>query len=202
MDTRPGHAFQSPSSGDSRSPCPALNAAANHGYLPHSGRNLTAFQLIRSIHELYGLSYPLAILLTIGGILTCGRWGTLDLESLSKHGRIEHDASLVHLDARDGDNNNVCPHLVSELLAQSSDGRGLSWGDYARARARREQTISKPLDSMHGNISRGESVLSVMVMGDGNEVPLGVAKTWYGEEKLPAGWMPRGTLVRRRHGGH
>ena len=126
----------------------------------------------------------------------------LDLESLSKPGRIEHDASLVHLDARDGDNKNVCPYLVRELLAQSSDGRALSWADYACARARRERATAKPLDSMHANISRGESVLSVMVMGDGQEVPLDVAQAWYGEEKLPAGWMPRGTLVRRRHGSH
>lgn len=181
---------------------PPYQRTSNLAYSPHSGRNLTPLQLIRSIHELYGLSYPLATLLTLGGILVCGRWGKLDLESLAKHNRIEHDASLVHQDARDGDNKNVCPYLVGELLAQSSNGRALSWADYARARARREQAASKPLDSLHSNISRGESVMSVMVMGDGKEVPLDVAKTWYGEEKLPAGWMPRGTLVRRRHGGH
>lgn len=33
-----------------------------------------------------------------------------------------------------------------------------------------------------------------MVMGDGKEVPLDVAQAWYGEEKLPTGWMPHGTL--------
>lgn len=194
MDARPGHAFQPPSTGDSRSPCPALNAAANHGYLPHSGRNLGIFQLTRSISELYGLSYPLAALLSIGGVLTCGRWGKVDLESLAKHNRIEHDASLVHKDLRDGDNKDVCPQLVSELLTESSNGRGLSWADLARARARREARIPQPLDFVHTTISRGESVLSVMVMGDGKEVPLDVAKAWYGEEKLPAGWMPHGTL--------
>lgn len=178
-----------------------LKTSSNAAYSPHSGRNLGIFQLTRSISELYGLSYPLAALLSIGGVLTCGRWGKVDLESLAKHNRIEHDASLVHKDLRDGDNKDVCPQLVSELLAESSNGRGLSWADLARARARREARIPQPLDFVHTTISRGESVLSVMVMGDGKEVPLDVAKAWYGEEKLPAGWMPHGTLVRRRHGG-
>jgi len=31
------HAFVAPVKGDKRGPCPGLNAAANHGYLPHNG---------------------------------------------------------------------------------------------------------------------------------------------------------------------
>lgn len=29
--------FVAPAAGDRRGPCPGLNAAANHGYIPHSG---------------------------------------------------------------------------------------------------------------------------------------------------------------------
>lgn len=39
VDVRPGsaHQFVAPGPNDKRGPCPGLNAAANHGFLPHSG---------------------------------------------------------------------------------------------------------------------------------------------------------------------
>ena len=39
VDVRPGsgHEFVAPVSGDLRGQCPGLNAAANHGFLPHNG---------------------------------------------------------------------------------------------------------------------------------------------------------------------
>jgi hypothetical protein len=39
VDVRPGtdHQYVAPGSGDRRGPCPGLNAAANHGFLPHNG---------------------------------------------------------------------------------------------------------------------------------------------------------------------
>jgi hypothetical protein len=32
-----GHEWESPKSGDIRGPCPGLNAAANHGFIPRNG---------------------------------------------------------------------------------------------------------------------------------------------------------------------
>lgn len=39
VDVRPGttHQFVAPGTNDKRGPCPGLNAAANHGFLPRSG---------------------------------------------------------------------------------------------------------------------------------------------------------------------
>jgi hypothetical protein len=39
VDFRPGteHQYVAPGSGDKRGPCLGLNAAANHGFLPHNG---------------------------------------------------------------------------------------------------------------------------------------------------------------------
>ena len=34
------YTYQPPGPDDSRSPCPALNALANHGYLPRDGKNI------------------------------------------------------------------------------------------------------------------------------------------------------------------
>ena len=32
--------YEAPGPNDSRSPCPALNTLANHGYLPRDGKNI------------------------------------------------------------------------------------------------------------------------------------------------------------------
>ncbi|KAF8690318.1 Peroxidase, family 2, partial [Rhizoctonia solani] len=182
---------QPPTPQDSRSPCPALNAAANHNYLPRSGKGLGLFQLCKAVHDLYGLTYPLAAIFAVFGILKCGSGGRVDLEQLAKHGELEHDASLSRLDYADGDNKNVCPWLVDQLIAQSTDGRRLSMRDFAKARVLRESQVPRTLPPRHVRIARGESVLSVKVMGDGQHVDCKVIREWFGNERLPSGWAPR-----------
>ncbi len=41
--------YQAPGPNDSRSPCPALNALANHGYLPRDGKDITPEVLQRAV---------------------------------------------------------------------------------------------------------------------------------------------------------
>lgn len=43
------HQYQAPRPNDSRSPCPALNALANHGYLPRDGKNIPPNVLQRAL---------------------------------------------------------------------------------------------------------------------------------------------------------
>ncbi|KAI4241545.1 MAG: hypothetical protein L6R40_004525 [Gallowayella cf. fulva] len=49
--------------GDLRSPCPAINALANHGYLPRDGRNVRASELLNGMNQ-YGLGTVFAFFLT------------------------------------------------------------------------------------------------------------------------------------------
>lgn len=49
--------------GDLRSPCPAINALANHGYLPRDGRNVRASEILDGMNQ-YGLGSFLGALLT------------------------------------------------------------------------------------------------------------------------------------------
>ncbi|KLO20157.1 Cloroperoxidase [Schizopora paradoxa] len=58
--------------GDSRSPCPALNALANHNYLPHDGRDLRFIELVNVLRIVYRLSLPLAVILALAGFVLCG----------------------------------------------------------------------------------------------------------------------------------
>lgn len=176
---------------DSRSPCPALNALANHGYLAHDGRNLTATQIIHAIREVYHISLPMASVLSIAGTVVCGSGWKLDLEDLAKHNKIEHDGSLAHADALPGAKyapSYVDKDRLQQLLDASSDGQTLTFNDLVSQRAARDAALSKPLDAIHQVITRGEVALTCEVLGDGGRVPKEYIRQWFGEERLPDGW--------------
>ncbi|ESK83128.1 hypothetical protein Moror_15025 [Moniliophthora roreri MCA 2997] len=116
------HKYRAPQEEDIRSVCPALNTMANHGYIPRNGRNLTFKVIFCGLKACYGLSTSLATILTLGGFLAINHSpvglpfglnriismknpdgstsvpGIIDLKLVGRHGRVEHDASLVHED--------------------------------------------------------------------------------------------------------
>ncbi|KAK7029847.1 heme-HALOPEROXIDASE domain-containing protein [Favolaschia claudopus] len=201
---------------DKRSPCPALNALANHGYLPRDGTDITFSELLRTIKAVYNLSFPLALLLTLAGFLTCARlsisrptpktdlfstfdpfrwlsvsW-TLNLSDLSARGwnKIAHDASLVHPSGVPS--HAPDPALVSDLLASAhrSKPHGLTLDALAAIHARRERGIAQPLSSFHDQVAQGESALAWLVMQNPSTgaIDEDTLKRWFGEERLPEGW--------------
>lgn len=199
---------------DSRSPCPALNALANHSILPHDGRNMSILQVTRAIKQVYNLSFPLALLLTLGGFLLCGHafHTKLHLHDLAKHNKVEHDASLVHDNAGTGNRwapTSVNRGLLDELITEGStavhqtekntaikntntpidSSEGLTLYSFALARTRRDTTLTKPLSFLHGTFARGESAFTLLTLGDARGVVSpALLRTWFGEERLPDGW--------------
>ncbi|TDL21128.1 Cloroperoxidase [Rickenella mellea] len=197
MSSLSSHQFRPASDDDSRSPCPALNALANHGYLPHNGKNLSIMTLVRAMKSVYNLSTALSLLLAIGGTILCGNWLSLNLHDLALHNRIEHDASLTHEDALHGHKYapiDVDQSLVSDML-DCSPADDLTLEDLARVRARRDMTLAVPLGGMRATISRAECAQVIIVFGDENGVaPKRVLREWFGEERIPDGWSgPKGT---------
>ncbi|QRV94874.1 peroxidase family 2 domain protein [Ceratobasidium sp. AG-Ba] len=176
---------------DSRSPCPALNTLANHGYLPHDGKNVSIFTLVPAIRKVYNFSFFHAFFLSCAGIFLCGRWLTLSfsLSDLAAPGKLEHDASLAHNDL-DADVNVPAPELVEELIKDSKDGKTLTFRDLAEARVRRERTLPKPLDDFTAAVSRGEAINLLRSMGDGVRVSVDRVRIWLGEERLPDDYAP------------
>lgn len=57
--------YYAPTTSDLRSPCPIVNALANHGYIPRDGRN------VRS-HEMYAAMAELGVSWTVRATLTWG----------------------------------------------------------------------------------------------------------------------------------
>ncbi|KIP08321.1 heme-thiolate peroxidase [Phlebiopsis gigantea 11061_1 CR5-6] len=209
------HHYEPQQSGDSRSPCPALNAMANHGYLPRDGRHIGWWQLVCGLREVYNLSFPLAAILTTVGMLFCGSWfhpGTLSLHELGLHNRLEHDCSLVHADALPNARfapNHTDRTLLCRLLTIAPKSTVLAVQDFAWARIRRSKESGKSIDAIHREIAHGEAGLTLLTMGmpssetDSSDesltVPREFVKQWFGYDQFPEGWeRPKKTITLRR----
>jgi len=142
------HEYIPASDNDSRSPCPALNALANHGILPRDGRNISAFQLMGALREHYHLSLLMAFVLSFLGTFICGRWFKVDLHDFARHNYMEHDASLTHRDAMPEGLYapvDVDEDLLHDLLNASKGPDVLYFDDLLAVRVCRNRTLSRPL---------------------------------------------------------
>ncbi|TFK53283.1 Cloroperoxidase, partial [Heliocybe sulcata] len=180
--------------GASRSPCPALNTLANHGYLPRHGTKIHPMQLIRALHHGYNLSYPFAAFLTLGGFVAMGQFSDMSLGDLCRHNHVEHNASLAHDDAQEWQEYapSGCNRTMFEKLCTfSSDGKYLSVSDWARARVSREREDPWSIDPIHSEIARGEVALVAGIFGGPKQmVPVEIVRQWWKDETFPKGWKP------------
>ncbi|KAI0791174.1 Chloroperoxidase, partial [Abortiporus biennis] len=157
--------------GDSRSPCPALNALANHGYLPRDGRKIDPDTLEKALIDAFQISHTFAYLLAHGGKFMLGQKGdTFSLEDLARHNIVEHDASLFHADA--GSRDEYAPNhpdqvMVRTVLKESSDGSTMSPDNFVAARVKRDSCYEggPKLDLVHHEIAIGEMGLVLTIFG-------------------------------------
>ncbi|KAH8828992.1 Chloroperoxidase [Flagelloscypha sp. PMI_526] len=187
-----GHPFAPAGSGDSRSPCPALNALANHGYINHSGQNIGFSDLMGALQEVYNIDMPLALVLAGSQVTTGISFNGLDLHQLAKHNRIEHDASLGHEDANGAEFAPTVPSTDKIEKIISENPGGLNLESFAKRRVELESQLAEPLDFLHARIARSEAGLVTLIMGDENGlVPVERFRTWFADEKLPEDYAPR-----------
>lgn len=97
-------AYHPPGPGDSRSACPMLNAMANHGILPHDGKNITFKELNTKVRQTFNFapSFCFFVPKFSANFLHRSYFNDkFNLEDLSLHSdkAIEHDASLTRQDA-------------------------------------------------------------------------------------------------------
>jgi hypothetical protein len=125
----PGHGgewpeFVPPKDGDSRSACPALNALANHGILPHDGKNISFKEMNEKVRQSYNFAPTFCFFVPkyAADFLDRSYWsGRFDLADLSQHNAIEHDASLTRRDfALQPDQGLPDQQLVDDLLADAT----------------------------------------------------------------------------------
>jgi len=190
-----------PKDGDSRCPCPALNAMANHGILPHDGRNISFKELSKSIRATCNVSPSLSFFVPNYAANMLNKSyskDTFDLAELNLHNGIEHDASLTRDDVYFQPDQGV-PHLpfVEELLesATGKDKDGniiLTPADLSRISSvrRADSRVRNPefsLDLFHKLFGSGNSSTMLTIFG-GRKKDLETVLT---KERFPEGWEPR-----------
>ncbi len=88
--------------GDHRSPCPGLNALANHGYINRNGRNITRNDIEAAAYKALGVGYDVTAIATINAQIAAEIFPNGVMSSLwalnATHNVIEHDASLSRND--------------------------------------------------------------------------------------------------------
>jgi len=189
------HPYIAPGGADSRAPCPGLNTLANHGFLPHDGKEISVWQLMKGLRQCYNISIPYCIVLGVGAILYCGHWpGKLNLHEIAKPNKICHDASLFHEDPSTGNVMVVQRDQITALFNDSSDGVGLSLEDFARARIRREAHIPGRFisDKTLRTFAYGESVFAHAIFGGhivSGRAPIAHLKPFFEENRLPDDWV-------------
>ncbi|KAK3989072.1 Cloroperoxidase [Cladorrhinum sp. PSN332] len=108
-----GHEWIAPTSKDSRSSCPGLNSMANHGWLPHSGKNIDLAALQHAVKGAFNFA-PDALDETFQAavdfkLTTTGNSSTINLGDLDLHDAIEFDGSISRNDFFLGDNTHFDP---------------------------------------------------------------------------------------------
>ncbi|KAF7334616.1 hypothetical protein MVEN_02291800 [Mycena venus] len=189
---------------DLRAPCPGLNTLANHGYLPHNGRNITVPMIIQASLDGFNAAVDAIQPFAKFGLLSSNAPETLNLDDLVLHGLIEHDASLSRLDAALGDSLHFNEGQFS-TLANSNPGvdyyNCTSAGQVQRdllaqsIRLNANQTNSPK----EFKIRTRESAFYLSVLGDPltGVAPKKFVDIFFREERLPIaeGWKRPTTLI-------
>ncbi|KAL9114864.1 MAG: hypothetical protein Q9227_001107 [Pyrenula ochraceoflavens] len=112
-----------PVEGEVRSPCPGLNALANHGIIPHDGKNLSHHIILSALPGSYRLNqnisealFKMALETTLNPNAT-----TFNLDDLNRHNFIEIDGSLSRGDAYFGDNHSFNQTIFNQTKSHWKD---------------------------------------------------------------------------------
>ncbi|KAK3937390.1 Chloroperoxidase [Diplogelasinospora grovesii] len=91
---------------DYRGPCPMLNTLANHGFLPHDGKNLTQEVITTGLGNGLNFDASLTVVMFNAALIANPEPNAtyFDLQMLNVHNVLEHDASLSRSDAYFGNN--------------------------------------------------------------------------------------------------
>ncbi|KAL7942889.1 Chloroperoxidase [Trichoderma barbatum] len=198
-----------PGPNDSRGPCPMLNTLANHGYIPHSGRNITVSHIENAFTKFLNIE---------AGFATAAKdfaqaWGhdTFDLDDLNTPDILQHIASLT----RD-DYTSQHPHLkpsllrIERLLADSPTSF-INVDSIAKTRLRVEsESMPNALSENQMNAALIEAAMVLVMMADRSpdaavnpplsayQGPKDRIRAWFEQERFPTefGWKPSARTIK------
>ncbi|THU83442.1 Cloroperoxidase [Dendrothele bispora CBS 962.96] len=191
------HQWMAPGPDDFRSPCPGLNALANHGFLPRDGRGLNASVVLDAALTGYNVQPEVLSLAVKLALLTSNDPSTFTLDDIKLHNTIESDASLSREDFAIGDNVHFNETIFS-TLANSNPGFDFydttSAGQVQQIRLADSEARNPNITNTQKEIffRSGASALYLGVMGDPEtgKAPKEFVQVLFREERLPIaeGW--------------
>ncbi|OCL12717.1 Cloroperoxidase [Glonium stellatum] len=194
--------WEPPKEGDVRSPCPCINALANHGILPRDGKAITKEMAVTALTTAINLDKNIASMFAAGGVASNPDKSThsFNLDHVSKHNFIEHDCSLAHEDVAFGDAAKFDEATWKNGVLAVYAGKEMT--DYESAsRARHERFMTaKEKHKKEGKVftfgikenflSYGETALYLNLLGKDGVAPVDWVRIFFEQERLPynEGW--------------
>ncbi|KAK5995406.1 Chloroperoxidase-like protein [Cladobotryum mycophilum] len=191
--------------GDSRGPCPMVNTLANHGYLPHNGRNISVEQFGEAVQAATNLE---ALFGSGTARIFANGWGhdVFDLEDLHTPGLLQHVSSLTRDDSKPGAMKPVPnPNRIARMFADSPS-KYVTIDTVATTRIRDEKaSLPATMNESQTKASLLEGALVATLMMEGPIpaaatmpkkeqffAPKDRVKVWLSEERFPTelGWGP------------
>ncbi|KZP28459.1 Cloroperoxidase [Athelia psychrophila] len=175
--------------GDSRCSCPMLNAMANHGILPHDGKNIKFTEMTKTVRTTtnFASTFCLYVPKFAAEFLKKNYYkDTFDLAELDLHNAIEHDGSL----------GTISVPLIEQLLAHSSAkdqaGRTIMTKPDLTAALKQRFADSKATNpdfttSMPHKMFGASNASAMLSIFGGRVEDL---RTFLLEERIPEGWEP------------
>jgi len=206
--------WRAPESGAVRSPCPVLNSLANHGLLPRDGKGITKEMAVKVFTSAINLDAEIAKIFASVALITNpdAHAHSFDLNHISKHGLIEHDASLTRNDFAFGDNHTFNPDIWKSVLDTYGDRKETNIALATVARYNRVIASKKAHESANKEftygikeafLSYGETAILMCLLGDPKDgkIPLEHLKIFVEEERLPyeEGWRPAAHPITPKH---
>ncbi|KAK4163989.1 Cloroperoxidase [Cladorrhinum sp. PSN259] len=197
-----GHHYIPATPADSRSPCPGLNALANHGFLPRSGKNIDLPTYQYAVQHAYNFAHDF-----LEGVFadalnfhlsTTGNSSTFNLDDLKAHDKIEIDGSLSRNDFYFGDDLHFDPVIWATTAnrlglydcVQDSEFVTVERAAVARAARVRDAKVANPsfnASAAEQSGSPGTTALYLATLW--NETEGAAPKTWvrdfFEKERIP-----------------
>jgi len=181
-----------------RSPCPMINALANHHVLPHDGKLITKTMAVDALTNSINLSSGIANVFASVAVKANPdpKAQSFDLNHVDKHGLIEHDVSLSRNDVALGDNHTFDIEIWKTLLESYGDATETSFELVSKARYERLVACKKAhevakKDLQYGIkefvLSYGESALLLGLLGSPKDgiIPLEYLRVLFGKTSSP-----------------
>ncbi|TID07393.1 putative sterigmatocystin biosynthesis peroxidase stcC [Colletotrichum higginsianum] len=202
---KPNHlTWTPPSAGDLRAPCPGLNTLANHGFIPHDGRNITSEIVQKGFKDAMNIDEALSAAAFKPALELNPGASFINLDMLHKHNFIEHDGSLSRRDMYFDPSNRFDKETFDAFIGYFGGATTINITTIANARARHALEMSRvnpnfTLPESAIPAATGECAFLLTIFGTpGTPVAnRSYVEFFFRNERLPVelGWAPVDTPI-------